>query len=158
MVYLSFKVKDIEFDEDYIFEPADGDDLNFLTILYQNAFTSFQKTIETHNLKKEKIRTWPHHFDMAFTMPAASESTLTIGMSPGDHQFAEPYFFVSQWPKAEDIPVSKLTPIVGRWHQDGWQGLVLPANDFILENEYLQERIILDFIKNAIQLVKKIAV
>ncbi|MFY0651479.1 MAG: hypothetical protein JXQ96_05575 [Cyclobacteriaceae bacterium] len=81
-----------------------------------------------------EVRCWPHHFDIASLItlqdtgdPETSKS-INIGMSPGDDNYDEPYFYVSPWP----YPVEELPDISntgGFWHEDNWIGAILRASD-----------------------------
>ncbi len=74
------------------------------------------------------VRTWPHHFDMAFSLvldPDASADNarrIGVGMSPGDEAYPQPYFYVTHWPAVAGV----LPPLpAGHWHTEGWTGAVL---------------------------------
>ena len=66
------------------------------------------------------VRCWPHHFDIATLLSLKTGAPETapsigIGMSPGDDHYAEPYFYVSPWPRPpeSDLPDP---PAPSRWH------------------------------------------
>lgn len=73
------------------------------------------------------VRCWPHHFDMAVLFKDG-ERTLNAGVSPGDGEFALPYYYVSPWPYP---PAESLAPFEGpgRWHTEQWTGAVLPYEE-----------------------------
>ena len=80
------------------------------------------------------LRTWPHHFDIASLKTLEQDDsgaplrTVGVGLSPGDHTFDEPYFYVLPWPAPEPEGLPEFEG-PGRWHTDGWVGLVLTATD-----------------------------
>jgi hypothetical protein len=66
------------------------------------------------------VRCWPHHFDIATLLnlkTGAPETapSIGIGMSPGDDHYAQPYFYISPWPRpsASALPDP---PALGHWH------------------------------------------
>ena len=81
------------------------------------------------------IRCWPHYFDIAtlvsLPLPQNSGSTGTVGcgMSPGDANYAEPYFYVTVWPYPEKDRLQNLT--IGKWHTEGFIAAVLTASDLL---------------------------
>lgn len=79
------------------------------------------------------VRCWPHHFDMATLINFDPEKepenarSVGVGLSPGDANYPEPYFYVNPWPYPEPSHLPPLTGS-GHWHTDGWIGAVLPAD------------------------------
>ena len=77
------------------------------------------------------VRTWPHHFDIAtlIQLPIGGR-TISVGQSPGDDSYAEPYWYVGPNPSP---PVTALQPLAGsgHWHTQGWVGAALPASDYV---------------------------
>lgn len=59
--------------------------------------------------------------DLGFrlSLPGAS---VSVGYSPGDASLTEPFLFVIPWP----VPPQHWRLERGFWHQQGWQGAVLP--------------------------------
>jgi hypothetical protein len=41
---------------------------------------------------------WPHHFDLGGTIKLAGTAEIGVGLSPGDHAYAEPYLYVTPYP------------------------------------------------------------
>ncbi|NKB80906.1 MAG: hypothetical protein GKS05_03210 [Nitrospirales bacterium] len=78
------------------------------------------------------IRCWPHHFDIATLVALDPEKgsedarSVGCGMSPGDHTYPEPYFYVTPWPypKKETLPALS----GGFWHTEGWVGAILTTS------------------------------
>ncbi|MCB1055152.1 MAG: hypothetical protein KDD11_06520, partial [Acidobacteria bacterium] len=58
--------------------------------------------------------------------PAAVRS-VGVGMTPGDADQPEPYFYVNAWPRPESPGRLPELPAGGRWVDEGWFGAVLPA-------------------------------
>jgi len=81
------------------------------------------------------LRCWPHHFDIA-TLVRLEESTqdsaksVGIGLSPGDEHYAQPYFYVSPWPRIADARLPQLPP-PGHWHTQGFLGAVATGEDIL---------------------------
>lgn len=81
------------------------------------------------------VRCWPHHFDLAtlWTLgdgDAETAASIGIGMCPGDSYYAQPYFYVSPWPRpAEDKPPS--LPLPGHWHTQDFIGAILTGEDIV---------------------------
>jgi hypothetical protein len=85
------------------------------------------------------IHIWPHHFDIATLVTVGNTSngepiTVGIGMSPGDTNYNEPYWYVSPYPSPE---ITNLTELVGGgfWHTQDWVGAVLKASNVSGEGE-----------------------
>jgi hypothetical protein len=77
------------------------------------------------------VRSWPHHFDIATLLPGpAVDTTIGVGLSPGDGSYAEPYFYVTPWPYPKD-PAPPELPGGGHWHREGWFGAVLTATSLL---------------------------
>lgn len=71
------------------------------------------------------VRCWPHHFDIASVRDLGGGRTLGAGFSPGDGGHPDPYFYVTPWPYPESRTPASLA--VGRWHDAGWFGAMLPV-------------------------------
>lgn len=85
------------------------------------------------------IRCWPHHFDLATLIALDAEGaenarSIGVGMSPGDEHYAQPYFYVSPWPrlKPADLP---LIASPGHWHLKDFVAAVATAEDLLLHSE-----------------------
>lgn len=77
------------------------------------------------------VRCWPHHLDIAVLVSleeghAESARSIGIGVSPGDEYYAEPYAYVSPYPRPD---ISDLPPLPpgGRWHTRDFFGAVATA-------------------------------
>ncbi len=77
------------------------------------------------------IRCWPHHLDIArlhvLDPDADPEEARSVGygMTPGDDQYPDPYWYVTPWPYPDPAGLGDLP--AGAWHTDGWVGAVLHA-------------------------------
>jgi len=104
--------------------------LSELKHCYSNAHL-FLERIHQENPETSPVRCWPHHFDLAtrfqFELTGDSEpkKTLEMGLSPGDHYYATPYYYVTPSPFSMDLTLPPL-PSGGFWRLDEWQGAVLP--------------------------------
>jgi len=81
---------------------------------------------------------WAHHFDIATLRTlrkkgdtGARDAAITIGtgMTPGDAEHAQPYWYVLPWP----VPSTDALPhlVVGTWHTQGWVGAKLDAHQLV---------------------------
>ena len=66
------------------------------------------------------VRVWPHHFDAGsisfLDEPGPSSRQIGFGLSPGDHQYEQPYFYVTAFP----LPSSPQFPALaggGFWRE-----------------------------------------
>jgi len=94
------------------------------------------------------VRCWPHHFDIATLITVAPGATIGVGLSPGDGSYNEPYWYVGPWPhpQVEDWPELEGG---GHWHTEGFVAAVLPASDFVPENN--QPKRLEEFLESAIE-------
>ena len=74
------------------------------------------------------VRCWPHHFDIALLVQVDDARSIGIGLSPGDGYYAQPYFYLSPYPKPDTENLPQLPP-GGRWHTKGFFGAVATAID-----------------------------
>ncbi len=84
----------------------------------------------------EPVRTWPHHFDIATLIVLGRDDdsvptqTVGVGMTPGDADTTEPYWYVNAWGFSKDAALPELhTP--GHTHREGWSGFMLTATELI---------------------------
>ncbi len=105
------------------------------------------------------VRCWPHHFDLGclYTLdqkenPEGSKS-ISIGFSPGDGSYNEPYFYVNPWPYPDPKKTTfpKL-PSGAHWHKEGWVGAVLTASQIIKESTTkAQVAHVVDYLNHAME-------
>jgi hypothetical protein len=118
---------DIVPDEDLIANPLTLAPLGAreeLAQQYNHAFHTLQFVVAA-DATAEAIRTWPHHFDMATILHPTAEKSIGLGLSPGDADYAEPYWYITPSPELKNAEEAAL-PQPWRWHTKGWTGLVLP--------------------------------
>ncbi|MEP6491081.1 MAG: hypothetical protein ABJF01_00295 [bacterium] len=90
------------------------------------------------------VRCWPHHFDIATLLEVTDESgaaarkTISLGMTPGDAYYHEPYFYASMYPSPSTDGVRP--PLEGRgdWHSLDWLGAVLPGSRLVASTQQTQ--------------------
>jgi hypothetical protein len=88
------------------------------------------------------IRCWPHHFDIAGIVfldpdaPADKARQIGFGLSPGDHSYPEPYFYVTPWPIREGAAYPLLDG-GGYWHRKGFTGAVLEGSVLVADDGQL---------------------
>ena len=137
-------------DEPRTYDPAAVE--NFLTALVK-ADAILKRHRETLVGEVGPVQLWPHGFDLAFewfgtrveTYEEHGEvqeppSQINFGFYPG-----EPiYFYANPWPfeanKLVDLPL----PGGARWHNQGWQGSMLPYAD-IVGDPQAEERLLAYF-------------
>lgn len=106
------------------------------------------------------IHIWPHHFDMAtlILMPIQKRRepiTIGVGLSPGDANYAEPYWYVSPYP----YPAPENLPFLdgdGFWHTQEWLGAVLPASRLTQDSGEAQVKQVKSFLRSAINASKQL--
>ncbi|HXE27848.1 MAG TPA: hypothetical protein VN656_05000 [Stellaceae bacterium] len=81
------------------------------------------------------VRCWPHRFDIAtlWTLgdgDAETAPSVGIGLSPGDGCYAQPYFYVTLWPRPAPEKLPPLPP-PGDWHTDEFIGAVLTGEAIV---------------------------
>jgi hypothetical protein len=81
------------------------------------------------------VRCWPHHFDIAILVrleqaQGAEPRAIGIGLSPGDDYYAQPYFYLSPYPKPDTGNLPPLPP-GGRWHTHEFFGAVATAVEIL---------------------------
>lgn len=92
--------------------------------------------VVNNNPKASEISSWPHHFDIATLMVLDDSKdnykSIGVGLSPGDDNYNQPYFYITPWPypKTEDITLPEL-PSGGFWHTAGWVGAILTAKSIL---------------------------
>lgn len=109
--------------------PGMADALRALGACYGQAYEGLTALVKAHAhraVSPPAIRCWPHHFDLAVLFaledgdPESAQS-VGIGLSPGDGNYGEPYFYCSPWPAPDHRPE---TPSPLRWHTDGFVSVV----------------------------------
>ncbi|HSR50646.1 MAG TPA: hypothetical protein VLV83_07435 [Acidobacteriota bacterium] len=104
---------------------------------YANAHRALSAIASDH--RGVQVRIWPHHFDIGLlividpSLPPEETTSVGAGMTPGDSDYAEPYWYVNPYPRPSVEDVSQLPPLQGKghWHTVGWLGAVLTASDLV---------------------------
>ena len=100
-----------------------------LSKYYHNTYLLLREFKDHHGVDTT-INIWPHHFDMALdillkdTGDPETNTQIALGMSPGDDQFENPYFYVNCWPHANTEAFSKLSNHA-IWISEEWTGAVM---------------------------------
>lgn len=123
------------------FEPGNAETRQAIATYYAESHTLLQ-AIALEAETDSPVHIWPHHFDMALSIPLAQENgngngadansedapSIGVGFSPGGGGYVEPYWYVTRWP----YPYLDTYPTLeepGHWHTDDWVGAVLNASD-----------------------------
>jgi hypothetical protein len=117
-----------------------------------------QRQMIGRNLAASDVRCWPHHFDLATlisfpTRNAAATGYVGAGLSPGDANYDEPYFYVSVYPKPDSASLPRL-PKLGHWHTHEFMAAVAPAHRIVAANN--QKAAAEEFLKAAVDVAIKI--
>jgi hypothetical protein len=123
-----------------------------LTLYYGNTFHLLQDIV-TEIEDATPIHIWPHHFDMAILIDVPGKKdgesrTIGVGLSPGDENYPEPYWYVSPYPypPTDNLPLLKGQ---GTWHTQQWVGAILTASQ--LKPDTTQSQQLQIFLQSAIQ-------
>ena len=103
------------------------------------------------------VRCWPHHFDIATLLNIGEEKlqSIGIGLSPGDSNNPEPYFYVTMWPYPNIEEVSFTEIPVGNWNFEGWVGTSLLASEIVKKpDEKFQCDVVVEFIGKSVKAIK----
>jgi hypothetical protein len=95
------------------------------------------------------IRCWPHHFDIA-TQIGSGDRSIGVGMSPGDGNYQQPYFYVSPFPYPDVASLPALAS--GTWHTKEWVGAVLIGEEILPKTD--QQKFVEHFLQGAISAVR----
>ena len=81
--------------------------------------------------------------------------TVGIGLSPGDINYDEPYWYVSPYPYPE---TENLPPLDGNgfWHTQQWVGAVLRASHWSQNGTAAQQEQVRSFLHSALQAGKSL--
>jgi len=86
-------------------------------------------------LPASPVLCWPHHFDIALLVKledgqAANARSIGVGVSPGDEYYAQPYVYISPWPRFDGAKLPDLPP-PGHWHTEGFFGAVATGDQIL---------------------------
>lgn len=125
-----------------------------LSKYYHNTFVSIRELSVDYGIQKPEIKIWPHHFDLATSIilkdtgDDETNTSLQMGISPGDHEFDQPYFYVNTWPHVDTTHLDKLSN-GALWHEDEWTGAVLLIKHVMVEKN--QKEIVDNFFRTTSQ-------
>ena len=77
------------------------------------------------------LRAWPHHFDIATLIALDDEKdpeaakTIGVGLSPGDDNYPEPYYYIAPWPYPDSVKLKKNE--IYQWHTEGFTAAIIHA-------------------------------
>jgi len=141
------------------FKISNPDHFKEISCYFANA-NSILHAVKSNIPGAGRVRCWPHHFDIALLLAidkdksAEAARSIGIGLSPGDAQYREPYFYISPWPPP-DVQKTKLLDLpVGRWNTEGWVGALLLASEFSSNSK--QKEIMSTFVTNGISICAEI--
>lgn len=84
-------------------------------------------------VRASPVLCWPHHFDIATLVSleqGPNARTIGVGVSPGDEYYAQPYAYVSPWPRFDGDKLPD-PPRPGHWHTEGFFGAVVTGDDIL---------------------------
>jgi hypothetical protein len=98
---------------------------------------------------------WPHHFDIAVLTTEEPGKTIGIGVSPGDGNYDEPYWYVTPWPYPETTNRPPLAN--GHWHDEGFVAAILAGTELVELGAATQQADVVDaFLDSAIRGARKL--
>jgi hypothetical protein len=89
--------------------------------------------LATRSPGASEVRCWPHHFDIAtlITLERGPDGGATrsigAGLGPGDPFYAEPYWYVTPWPRPEKPEFPPL-PGGAHWRTEHFTAAILPGS------------------------------
>jgi hypothetical protein len=132
-----------------------GDPFWELARWYRNAHNLLEE-LQSATPHASAIRCWPHHFDIAILITLDTNETgdptrsVSVGMTPGDSSYAEPYWYVTPWPYPENPKLPKLEG--GHWHTEGWLGATLTGSEVVQRTSSdAQVRAVAGFLHSAVE-------
>lgn len=136
------------------FDDAVALELSELSLWFENA-SGLMESLRSSFPNLTSPRIWPHHFDLGvlIALDGSSEKTIGLGMSPGDQNYDQPYFYCSPYPSPGlDAAVPELS--VGSWHRSGFLSAVLTATE--LQSQDSQEQAAHEYLESAIAACRSI--
>ncbi|MDX1577069.1 MAG: hypothetical protein R3266_01235 [Gemmatimonadota bacterium] len=102
---------------------------------------------------------WPHHFDIATRLDFEPEAdpeqarSVGLGLSPGDGDLSEPYFYVLPWPEPDAGGLRALDG-PGEAVTEGFVGWRLPGSDLVALDGSAQEEAARRFLREGLSAAK----
>ena len=140
------------------YDAAGGADaLQELAAWYGNAellLSGLQRQMLQQKRAASPVCCWPHHFDLAtlITLPTRTAGVtgyIGAGLSPGDHYYDEPYYYVSVYPRPDPATLPSL-PALGFWHTHEFTAAVSPAHRIVAAQDQMSETD--DFLRRSVAL------
>ncbi len=108
--------------------------------------------------RSSPVRCWPHHFDIATllgleTGDAETARSIGLGMSPGDDYYAQPYFYVSPWPRPPASALADL-PFPGHWHTKDFTAAIVTGDALLTQTN--RRAAATEFIASAVALSRRL--
>ena len=113
-----------------------------LTLYFSNAYVALkkvQKALKIHGT----ISINPANLKM-FLHSDKRNPTYSIGFSPGDQDYPEPYFFIQLEKKDIELKDGE-TENIGIWNNKDWTGLVYGSGEFLTTDPDLELGRVMDF-------------
>ena len=121
---------------------------------FGDAAIALEELVAT-NSEASDVRCWPHHFDIALLIQAGVASdgapqTIGVGMTPGDENIPEPYWYVTPWPVLDRSDLPQLDS-GGEWRTDEWFGALLRGTRVVEAGDgSLQHAAVRAFLQSAV--------
>ncbi len=96
------------------------------------------------------VTCWPHHFDVASLIELRAGASVGFGMTPGDTETPEPYWYVNHTPRSAKAMLPPLA--VGVWVNTTWTGAVLRGSEVVAAGDAHAQRALVErFLASAIE-------
>ena len=125
----------------------DKNEITKLWNLFRHVYFLFLKFRGSTLKETSNINFWPHHFDLALLIFSGklidgqdpsnwdySREQMNFGLSSGDAEIQQPYFYVTAYPFDEELLKIRL-PKYAEWHKEGWNGLVIKLDQINNQKE-----------------------
>jgi hypothetical protein len=131
-----------------------GRELGELSRWFAGSADVLDEFARLRGLRAGAVLCWPHHFDIATLVnldEGRSENprSIGVGVSPGDEYYAQPYAYISPWPRIEGGEMPDLPP-PGHWHTEGFFGAVVTGEQILAMKDRGRE--LLTFITAAFEI------
>ena len=138
------------------FDILDQDAFDVFSSAYSNAYSSIAEIAGKDSRAGNQL-IWPHHFDMAILLTLNQGKSIGVGMSPGDTNYIAPYYYVNVWPYPSEDQIKDQPLTDGKWHTEGWTGMVLTLDQIVRKNEPgAQKGVVQTFLREAMLHAKAI--
>jgi len=137
------------------FDASDAPAFRALETAYRRAAVALSALRERETSTTDVV-CWPHHFDIATLVTFGTGRSSSVGLSPGDDSYREPYFYANVYPPPALDALAEC-PLAGggRWHTNGWIGAVLPASDWAADAGAQSVRTV-DFLNSAVAAARRL--